>query len=156
MESTKAKPIKGLPGYVITPDNYVYSMSSCRKLKRRWYKQEWYSGIRVNQKTFYLSHRELSSPLFDMENVIKEDSPEAICDETRNIPGFPAYEVSKDGKVWRVKPYKRNNRGRKTPFQLKIRKHHGSDYYKLTAEDGKISIRRVARIVGECWPESEQ
>lgn len=156
MNMRMVKPIKGLPGYILTPDNYVYSKEACRKLTRRWFKQEWYSGIRFNHKTYFLSHREMSSPLFDIEGVIKSSTENLDGDDaqqipTQQIPGFPAYVVSEKGEVWRVKPYNNNNRGRKTPFQLKVRKHHGSDYYKLTAEDGKVSIKRAARIVKEAW-----
>jgi hypothetical protein len=148
------KPINGLPQYLVTPDDYVYSKTSCRKVKRRWYNQKWHSPIRYNGKTYVVGHDDLISPLFDVTKLEEAPVDPRSYTEMREIPGFPAYAVSKEGVAWRMKPYKGNRRGRKTPFQLKERMHHGSTYYKLTNEDGKTSIKRAVRILEETWGET--
>ena len=145
--------VKGLPHYLVTPDDYVYSKLSSRKIKRRWYNQKWHSPIRYKGKTYVVGHDDLTSPLFDVEKLEQAPTDPRSYTEVREVPGYPSYGMTKEGVVWRMKPYKRNRRGRKTPFQLKERMHHGSPYYKLTDEEGKTSIKRAVRILEETWGE---
>lgn len=71
--------------------------------------------------------------------------------EWREIPGWDAYQVSKCGRVRRVKPYAKKNGGRPIPYELKCGLHHtGYPYVQLSC-NGRRRTCGVHRLIAEAW-----
>lgn len=141
--------INGLPGYYLTNDDFVFSEYSNRKMTRKWVKRGWATALRMpGGRLRIVPHDALRDPDFNPDKFQRRPKPPA---DARPVPGFPAYVITHWGAVWRVAPYRNNRWGKKTPFALVEIEHHGSRYYRLTGEDGKVRSIRAQKLLEQVW-----
>jgi hypothetical protein len=141
--------IHGLPGYYLTDDDFVFSDYSNRKLVRRWIHREWHTALRMpGGRLRIMPHSALHDPNFNPDKFQRTPYPPA---DSRPIPGFSSYVITHWGAVWRVEPYRNNRWGKRTPFALTEIEHHGSRYYRMTGDNGKLRSIRAQKLLEQVW-----
>jgi hypothetical protein len=134
-ERPTLNPVSGFPNYVITEDDFIYSLKAKRKMARRWTSSGWTSRLTGPDGTVVtVRHKEaLERPLPSLTESISVLG-------IREIPYFPRYYVGETGTVY--KSYKGDRIGRVAEQTRGVQ-----SYVNLVGADGVRRIKNVSTLV---------
>ena len=140
-EQTTYRKIAGAENYAIGSDDLVVNVNTGQKLTKFWMGK--YYATRVVD-----DHGHQRWVNHNYCNVTTTD--ELPDQEMVDISGYPDYKVTPWGAVWKYRnlPRKRRN----SPFILTVKEMKGSDYVRLTSDEGKRHWVRVNKIMEEAYP----
>lgn len=135
MKTEDLKPLPGFPNHFMTPDSFVFSLRSGRKLARRWTaKKGWYTRIPDEQGVVRAVYH--ASP-----PVAPTPDPETVIRNLKlvRVPGYPKYLCSPEGAVYRVSV------GKVVPVSEHLRGFQS--YVNVVSETGQRHSRNVDHLV---------
>ena len=136
------KQIPGFPNHFLTPDSFIFSLRSGRKLARRWTKKGWTSRVPDRHGVVRILYHD-SLPVADAPDI-------SVVTRTLRlapIPGYPGYLVSPEGAVYRVS-FGKSAKG-SVPRAVPVSEHLRGfqSYVNVVSWDGTRHSRNVNALV---------
>ncbi len=132
--------IPRLPGYLLTPDDFIYNLKSKRKMARRWTSTGWTTRVTGPDRVVHTIHH---SKVLDMPLM-----PPTVAVETfslKEIPDHPNYFISPTGAVYKVT--------RRRVAQVAEQTRGVQSYVNVVAYDGIRRIKNVRSLLKETFGE---
>lgn len=142
MTMTNQEPVRipGLPGYLLTPDDFIYNLKAKRKMTRRWTSTGWTTRVTGPDRVVRTIHH---SKVLDMPLLAPTVAVETLS--LKEIPDHPNYFISPTGAVYKV------TRRRVTRVAEQTR--GVQSYVNVVAYDGIRRIKNVRTLLRETFGE---